>query len=36
MTGKQKHIFTRNKPLMSIYSGLDHEGKEVYIYFYNS
>ncbi|XP_072947799.1 coiled-coil domain-containing protein 93 [Epargyreus clarus] len=29
MAGKQKNIFTRSKPLMNIYSGVDHEGKEV-------
>lgn len=29
MATKQKNIFTRSKPLMNIYSGVDHEGKEV-------
>ncbi|XP_063892977.1 coiled-coil domain-containing protein 93-like [Helicoverpa armigera] len=29
MAAKQKNIFTRSKPLMNIYSGVDHEGKEV-------
>ncbi|KAG6442211.1 hypothetical protein O3G_MSEX002226 [Manduca sexta] len=29
MAAKQKNIFTRNKPLMNIYSGIDHDGKEV-------
>lgn len=31
MAAKQKNIFTRSKPLINIYSGLDHEGKEVWI-----
>lgn len=29
MATKQKHIFTRSKPLLNIYSGVDQEGKEV-------
>ncbi|XP_022129119.2 coiled-coil domain-containing protein 93 isoform X2 [Pieris rapae] len=29
MATKHKHIFTRSKPLMNIYSGLDNQGKEV-------
>ncbi|CAH2244494.1 jg17968 [Pararge aegeria aegeria] len=29
MATKQKNIFTRSKPLMNIYSGVDQEGKEV-------
>ncbi|XP_063828103.1 coiled-coil domain-containing protein 93 [Ostrinia nubilalis] len=29
MAAKQKNIFTRSKPLMNIYSTVDHEGKEV-------
>ncbi|CAH2091262.1 unnamed protein product [Euphydryas editha] len=29
MATKQKNIFTRSKPLMNIYSGIDQEGKEV-------
>lgn len=29
MAAKQKNIFTRSKPLMNIYSAIDHEGKEV-------
>ncbi|XP_050351457.1 coiled-coil domain-containing protein 93 [Nymphalis io] len=29
MANKQKNIFTRSKPLMNIYSGVDQEGKEV-------
>lgn len=29
MATKQKNIFTRSKPLLNIYSGLDQEGKEV-------
>lgn len=29
MAAKQKNIFTRSKPLMKIYSGVDDEGKEV-------
>ncbi|XP_063623310.1 coiled-coil domain-containing protein 93 [Cydia splendana] len=29
MAAKQKNIFTRSKPLMNIYSGVDHQGKEV-------
>lgn len=29
MVTRQKSIFTPNKPLMNIYSGLDYEGKEV-------
>lgn len=29
MANKQKNIFTRSKPLMNIYSGIDQEGKEV-------
>lgn len=32
MSAKQKNIFTRSKPLMNIYSGVDHEGKEVSIF----
>lgn len=31
MAAKQKNIFTRSKPLINIYSGVDHEGKEVWI-----
>ncbi|XP_053606602.1 coiled-coil domain-containing protein 93 [Plodia interpunctella] len=29
MASKQKNIFTRSKPLLNIYSSVDHEGKEV-------
>ncbi|KAJ0178371.1 hypothetical protein K1T71_006194 [Dendrolimus kikuchii] len=29
MSSKQKNIFTRSRPLMNIYSGVDHEGNEV-------
>ncbi|CAB3259752.1 unnamed protein product [Arctia plantaginis] len=29
MAARQKNIFTRSKPLMNIYSGVDQEGKEV-------
>ncbi|KAM3966186.1 coiled-coil domain-containing protein 93 [Aphomia sociella] len=29
MATKKKNIFTRSKPLMNIYSSIDHEGKEV-------
>ncbi|CAH2039724.1 unnamed protein product, partial [Iphiclides podalirius] len=29
MAAKQKNIFTRSKPLIDIYSGVDHEGKKV-------
>lgn len=29
MATKQKNIFTRSKPLINIYSGLDEEGKKV-------
>ncbi|XP_068618385.1 coiled-coil domain-containing protein 93 [Battus philenor] len=29
MSTRQKNIFTRSKPLINIYSGLDHEGKKV-------
>lgn len=29
MSAKPKNIFTRSKPLMKIYSGVDDEGKEV-------
>ncbi|KAG7296188.1 hypothetical protein JYU34_021289 [Plutella xylostella] len=29
MSAKPKNIFTRSKPLLNIYSGVDHEGKQV-------
>lgn len=36
MAAKQKNIFTRSKPLMNIYSGVDDDGKEVNICFATS
>lgn len=29
MATRPKNIFTRSKPLLNIYSGVDHEGKQV-------